>query len=175
MGMVCIHKVVRILLKCMSPKQRPSMLCRTDIGIEGGLCMAVRASSNVQSAILNGRPKLVLWMHVKWPKGWMQTRMDARHPSHTLTLYVWTRVYDVFCVQVFCELELFTLQKLDEEWRGRSNPGPDLWCMHKRCLGGNVADWITHPEKVGTQEEAVWHHHWANGKRVSSGKTHERA
>ena len=37
MGMVCIHKVVWILVKHMSPKRRPPMLCRTEIGIEGGI------------------------------------------------------------------------------------------------------------------------------------------
>ena len=29
------------------------MLCRTEVGMESGLCMAARASSNVQSTILN--------------------------------------------------------------------------------------------------------------------------
>ena len=36
------------------------MLCRTEVGIEGGICMAARLSLNVQSAILNKRTKLVL-------------------------------------------------------------------------------------------------------------------
>ena len=34
------------------------MLCRTEIGIEGGLCMATRASLNIQSTILNETNKV---------------------------------------------------------------------------------------------------------------------
>ena len=50
---VHIPKVVWILAKWISPKQRPSLLRSIVNGIEGGLCMAARAFLNVQPTIWN--------------------------------------------------------------------------------------------------------------------------
>ena len=50
---VHIPKVICILAKQISPKWRPSLLRSIVNGIDGGLCMATRAFSNVQPAIWN--------------------------------------------------------------------------------------------------------------------------
>ena len=45
----------------------------------------------------------------------MQAKKHAGSPSYSLTWEACTVVYKVFGVQLLGELELFTLQKLDEE------------------------------------------------------------
>ena len=108
--------------------------------------MATSASSNVQSAILNRKIKLKLVLYV-CIKGcvvwWNASKVYAGHYRDTLTLYMWVWVCDTLCVLVYCEHEMFILQKLDEEWSWNYPLPKDIVHVQRSVyMGMSLIGWL---------------------------------
>ena len=149
MATVCIPKVIWILAKWISPKRRPSVLRSIVNGIEGGLCMASRAFSNIQPAIWNKtKEHLLVQTHVSRDTGmkvikvWRVTPHAYIPRMHEL----WHMKYSVWSCSVMWRCFPF------ESWKRNKGQSNLLKCIaHAQngiWAGTALIGWLTQTSRA---------------------------
>ena len=145
MDTVRIRKVVWILVKHTSPKRRPSVLSRTENGMEGGLCMAARAFSNVQPTIWN-KTKRKVWYYECTrlvTRGMKAAKKDAGRPTLTYLGRVNCGVQSVECAAAQQNGVVFPSEAEREMKDGVDPPKCIVHVQNGIWAGPTLIGWLT--------------------------------